>query len=151
MDAQLAYVRQEMVAAQPPPPASAGLVGWMRERLFSGAFNSILTVFSAVVLALLIWPTLKFLVIDAVWTGSSRADCLAETVGREVGACWPFVAAKFQQFMYGFYPGSELWRVNLTYALAALLLAPLLIPELPYKATNAILFFGVFPVVAFFL
>ena len=29
MDAQFAYVRQEMVAAQPPPPASAGLVGWM--------------------------------------------------------------------------------------------------------------------------
>ena len=119
MDAQLAYVRQEMVAAQPPPPASAGLVGWMRERLFSGPFNSILTVISALVLALLIWPTLKFLVIDAVWTGSSRADCLAEAVGREVGACWPFVAAKFQQFMYGFYPDDQLWRVKLTYALGS--------------------------------
>jgi general L-amino acid transport system permease protein len=151
MDAQLAYVRQEMVAAQPPPPASAGLVGWMRERLFSGPFNSILTVFSALVLALLIWPTLKFMVIDAVWTGSSRADCLAETVGREVGACWPFVAAKFQQFMYGFYPDDQLWRVKLTYALAIVLLVPLLIPRVPYKAANAIAFFGVFPVVAFFL
>jgi general L-amino acid transport system permease protein len=151
MDAQIAYVRQEMVAAQPPPPASPGLVGWMRERLFSGPFNSILTVFSALVLALLIWPTLKFMVIDAVWTGSSRADCLAETVGREVGACWPFVAAKFQQFMYGFYPDDQLWRVKLTYALGIVLLVPLLIPRVPYKAANAIAFFGVFPVVAFFL
>jgi general L-amino acid transport system permease protein len=53
--------------------------------------------------------------------------------------------------MYGFYPESELWRVNLTYALAVILLVPLLIPRVPYKTLNAILFFGVFPVVAFFL
>src|SRR5947207_14564844 len=151
MDAQFAYVRREMVAAQPPPPASAGLVGWMRERLFSGPFNSILTVTSALVLALLIWPTLKFLVVDAVWTGSSRADCLAEAVGREVGACWPFVAAKFQQFMYGFYPDDQLWRVKLTYAPGIVLLVPVLIPRVPLKAGDAIPFFGVFPVRAFFL
>src|SRR5205085_12398059 len=43
------------------------------------------------------------------------------------------------------------WRVNLAFALGVILLVPLLIPQLPYKAVNAILFFGVFPVVAFFL
>jgi general L-amino acid transport system permease protein len=52
--------------------------------------------------------------------------------------------------MYGFYPESEQWRVNLTYALGLILLAPLLIPRAPYKGVNAILFFGVFPLVAFF-
>jgi general L-amino acid transport system permease protein len=98
-----------------------------------------------------IWPTFRFLILDAVWSGTSRTDCLAESVGREVGACWPFIAAKFQQFMYGFYPESELWRVNLTYALCVLLLAPLLVPRVPFKAANAIAFFLVFPVVAFFL
>ena len=35
--------------------------------------------------------------------------------------------------------------------LGAILLVPLLIPRVPYKAANASLFFGVFPVVAFFL
>ena len=53
--------------------------------------------------------------------------------------------------MYGFYPDDERWRVNLTYALGVVLLVPLLIPRVPYKALNAILFFGVFPVVGFFL
>jgi general L-amino acid transport system permease protein len=86
-----------------------------------------------------------------VWQGADRADCLPETVGRPVGACWPFIAAKFNQFMYGFYPDDQQWRVNLTYALGAILLAPLLVPSIPYKVINAVLFFGVFPVAGFFL
>src|SRR5262249_60750216 len=122
-----------------------------RARLFDGPFNTTLTLVSIVIVVALVWPTVKFLFIDAVWTGSSRVDCLSETVGREVGACWPFITAKFTQFMYGFYPASEQWRVDLTYALGAILLVPLLIPGVPSKGLNAILFFGVFPVVAFFL
>ena len=97
------------------------------------------------------WPAIKFLLIDAVWTGDDRTACLAQTVGREVGACWPFITAKFGQFMYGFYPDSERWRVDLTLLLCVLLLTPLLIPAAPAKTLNAILFFGVFPVVAFVL
>ncbi len=59
--------------------------------------------------------------------------------------------AKFSQFIYGFYPEAERWRVNLTFFLAALLLLPLLIPRLPAKGLNAGLFFVVLPVIAFFL
>ncbi len=62
-----------------------------------------------------------------------------------------FVQAKFSQFIYGFYPEAERWRVNLTFFLAALLLLPLLIPRLPAKGLNAGLFFIVLPVIAFFL
>jgi general L-amino acid transport system permease protein len=61
------------------------------------------------------------------------------------------VHAKFTQFIYGFYPEPERWRVNLTFVLAALLLLPLLIPRLPAKGLNAGLFFVAFPIVAFFL
>ena len=123
----------------------------VRARLFDRPSNVALTVVSAVVAALLVWPTIRFLFIDAVWHGASRVDCLPETVGHEVGACWPFIAAKFRQFMYGFYPESEQWRVNLTYLLGVILLVPLLVPRLPHKGTNAVLFFGVFPLVGFFL
>jgi len=151
MDAQQAFVRRELIAPLEPPRVSTGVPGWMRQRLFDGISNTVLTVVSFAVLVIVLWPTLRFLLIDAVWDGSSRADCLPETAGRPIGACWPFIAAKFDQFMYGFYPESQHWRVNLTYALGAILLAPLLIPRLPYKATNSILFFGVFPVLAFFL
>jgi general L-amino acid transport system permease protein len=110
-----------------------------------------LTLISAVVIALLVWPTVKFMLIDAVWTGSSRVDCLPETVGREVGACWPFIKAKFAQFMYGFYPAAQAWRVDLTYAIGVALLVPLLIPSIPWKGLNAIAFFIVYPVVGFLL
>jgi general L-amino acid transport system permease protein len=148
---QPSFVRRDLAEPEPPPVASRGPLALLQARLFDGVLNTVLTVASAVIFVALVWPAIKFLLIDAVWTGSSRVDCLPETVGREVGACWPFVAAKFAQFMYGFYPASEHWRVNLTYALAAILLVPLLIPRLPGKGLNAILFFAVFPVVAFFL
>jgi general L-amino acid transport system permease protein len=148
---QPSYVRLALTPAAPPPQADRGAFGWVRAHLFSGLFNTTLTLISAVVIALLIWPTVKFLLIDAVWTGSSRVDCLPETVGHEVGACWPFIKAKFAQFMYGFYPASQAWRVDLTYAVGVVLLIPLLIPSVPWKGLNAILFFGVYPVVGFFL
>jgi general L-amino acid transport system permease protein len=61
------------------------------------------------------------------------------------------VQAKFTQFVYGFYPEPERWRVNVTFLLAALLLLPLLIPRLPAKGLNAGLLFIAFPIVAFFL
>ena len=148
---QPSYFRRALVEPEPPPVASTDTLRRTRARLFGGALNTTLTLVSAVVIVALVWPTVKFLFIDAVWTGSSRVDCLPETVGREVGACWPFVKAKFAQFMYGFYPESEQWRVNLTYALGAILLVPLLIPSAPFKGLNALAFFGVFPVLAFFL
>jgi len=149
--AQPSYVRRALVEPELPPIAAGAAFGRTRERLFGGVFNTVLTLAGSVVIAAVIWWTAKFLLIDAVWSGSSRVDCLAETVGREVGACWPFIAAKFGQFMYGFYPTNERWRVDLTYALGVILLVPLLIPRLPCKAQNAILFFGAFPVLAFFL
>jgi general L-amino acid transport system permease protein len=145
------YVRRALTEPEPPPVASEGALALTRVRLFDGVFNTVLTVISVVVIIALVWPTVKFLVIDAVWKGSSRVDCLPETLGREVGACWPFIQAKFGQFMFGFYPDDERWRVNLTYALGVILLVPLLIPRVPHKALNAILFFGAFPVVGFFL
>jgi general L-amino acid transport system permease protein len=149
--AQPPFVRRALAEPEPPPIAGRGPLRLWHTRLFDGPFNTLLTVVSAAIVAALLWPTIRFLLIDAVWTGASREDCLAEKVGREVGACWPFITAKIGQFMYGFYPAGERWRVDLTYALGAVLLVPLLIPRVPGKGINAILFFAVFPLVAFFL
>jgi general L-amino acid transport system permease protein len=143
--------RAVMAEALKPPATTVGIVGWIRQNLFNGWFNTLLTLFSLYLIWLVVPPLIQFLVIDAVWTGTSREDCLAEKVGRPVGACWPFVRAKFSQLVYGFYPLDQRWRVDLTFALGAALLVPLLIPRVPYKALNAILFFGVFPIVAFVL
>jgi general L-amino acid transport system permease protein len=145
------FVRQELVPKRPAQIKTTGFIGFLRTRLFNSPTNILLTIVSILVLWLTVIPAVKFLLVDAVWRGADRSACLAENAGHMVGACWPYVHAKFAQFIYGFYPEPERWRVNLTFLLAALLLLPLLIPRLPAKSLNAGLFFVGFPVVAFFL
>jgi len=149
--ARQAFVRQDLVPERVAPVKTTGFVGFLRTRLFNTPTNILLTVLSALLLWFTVIPTVRFLLIDAVWTGTDRNACLAENAGHAVGACWPYVHAKFTQFIYGFYPEPERWRANLTFILAALLLLPLLIPRLPAKGLNAGLFFLAFPFVAFFL
>lgn len=145
------FVRAALLSERPAPVKTTGFVGFLRTRLFNSPTNILLTIVSALLLWFIAVPAIRFLLVDAVWTGTDRNVCLAENAGHPVGACWPFIKAKFDQLMYGFYPEPERWRVNLTYLLAAGLLLPLLIPRLPAKGLNAGLFFFAFPVVAFFL
>jgi general L-amino acid transport system permease protein len=150
-DLATVYVRQELVPERAAPIKTTGFVGFLRTRLFNSPTNILITIVSALLLWFTIIPSVKFLLIDAVWRGNDRSACLAENAGHAVGACWPYIQAKFTQFMYGFYPEQERWRANLTFILAAILLLPLLIPRLPAKGLNAGLFFIAFPIVAFFL
>jgi general L-amino acid transport system permease protein len=146
-----AFVRQELVPERAAPIKTTGFVGFLRTRLFNSPTNVLLTIGGILLLWFTVVPSVKFLLIDAVWTGKDRTACLAQSPDQVVGACWPFIQAKFSQFIYGFYPEAERWRVDLTFVLAALLLLPLLIPRLPAKGLNAGLFFIALPIVAFFL
>src|SRR5437588_205880 len=116
------FVRQDLVPERPAPVKTTGFVGFLRTRLFNTPTNILITIVGVLLLWFIVVPALKFALIDAVWTGKDRDACLAEKVGHTVGACWPFVTAKFSQFIYGFYPEAERWRVNLTFLLAAVLL-----------------------------
>ncbi len=88
------FVRAEKLDALPPPNLARGPLAWVKENLFSGPFNTILTLIAAYLVYLIAPPLLKFLVLDAVWTGADRDACRAETAGRAVGACWPFDTAR---------------------------------------------------------
>jgi general L-amino acid transport system permease protein len=145
------FIRKELVPERPAPIKTTGFVGFLRTRLFNSPTNILITIVSALLLWFTIVPSVKFLLIDAVWSGKDRNACLAENAGHAVGACWPYIQAKFTQFIYGFYPEQERWRVNLLFILSALLLLPLLIPRLPAKGLNAGLFFVALPIVGFFL
>ena len=91
------------------------------------------------------------MLVDAVWVGTDRETCLASEARPVVGACWPFIRAKFGQFIYGFYPEALRWRVDLAFAIGLALLGPLVVPRVPFKRANAVAFFLVYPVVAFVL
>jgi general L-amino acid transport system permease protein len=145
------FVRKDLVPEKAAPVNTTGFVGFLRTRLFNSPTNILLTIIGALLIWFTVIPAVRFLLVDAVWHGTDRTACLAETVGHPVGACWPLIQAKLPQYIYGFYPESQRWRVNLTYALGVVLLIPLLIPRLPAKGLNAGLFFVAFPVVAFFL
>ncbi|MFG1286279.1 amino acid ABC transporter permease [Xanthobacter versatilis] len=146
-----AYVSTTLREQEPAPVATRGPVLWVRKHLVGSVPQVLLTLFGIWLVYVTVPPMIKFFLIDAVWTGANREACLPEKVGRAVGACWPFVWAKLDQLIYGFYPASERWRVNVVYALGVILLLPLLIQKLPGKRLNAILFFGIYPMVAFVL
>jgi len=145
------FVRQQLVEQRSAPASTTGVIGWLRTRLFASPGYVLLTIISLVILWYTIVPAFQFLFVDAVWTGKDRTACLAENVGHPVGACWPYVTAKLNYFLYGIYPPDQLWRPNLVFILGVGLLAPLLIPRMPGKTVNAFLFFGAMPIVAYFL
>ena len=120
-DTSQPFVSGKLIAERPAPIKTTGFVGFLRTRLFNSPTNILITIVSALLLWFIVVPALRFVLVDAVWNGSDRNACLAENAGHTVGACWPFIGAKFSQFIYGFYPEAERWRVNLTFILAAIL------------------------------
>jgi len=66
------------------------------------------------------------------------------------GACWAIIFVRFYQFIYGFYPYEEVWRVNIVYFLLVVAVAPLLIEKFPQRK-YFLYFTFIFPVIAYFL
>ena len=143
----IAYVRSEEAPLLPAPPSTVGVQGWLRKNLFSTPLYSLLTVVLGALLVMYIWDTLHWAVFTAVWTGSDREACL----GENIGACWPMVWDKFPQWVYGFYPIDQRWRVNIVFVVAALALIPMLMPSAPYKTWNALFLLIVFPLMTLIL
>jgi len=130
----------------PPPVTEVGVVGWLRKNLFSSWGNALLTVISLYLLYLAVPPLIDWAFFSANWqAGTSRADCV------EPGACWTMVRARFGILMYGFYPVSERWRVDLAFILQFAAMFGLLIEGVPFKKYWAIFLFVVYPFLAFFL
>ncbi|WP_062226389.1 amino acid ABC transporter permease [Aureimonas frigidaquae] len=144
------YVSRAPKAALPPPRAEGGVYGWARTHLFATPFDSVLTIILSLLAAWVLWNLYLWGVVNAVFTGEDRTACLS-TDGREVGACWAFVRARFSQFMYGLYPISERWRVDWVFGIFAVLLVAIAVPRVPGKKILATLFLAVFPPVALVL
>jgi general L-amino acid transport system permease protein len=128
-----------------PPKATVGPLAWMRDNLFSSWGNALLTLLGLLIAYKAVAGVVEWGLVNATFTGADGSACTREGAG----ACWPYVTAKFAQFMYGRYPEEERWRVDLVYLLALAGLVPLMIPSVPGKFWNAIYVFAVFPVLAF--
>lgn len=129
----------------PPPLTSVGIVGWLRQNLFSTPLNTLLTLGAFYLLYRLLPPMVNWTLLDADWFGTGREACSGD------GACWVFVQLRFLHFMVGFYPEDQLWRPVAAFGMAGLLLLYLLLNDLPYKGRVAGFTILGFPCIAFFL
>ncbi|HWK14287.1 MAG TPA: amino acid ABC transporter permease [Rhizobiaceae bacterium] len=151
-----AFVRTQLELPQPAPRSTSGIGHWLRTNLFATPLDSVLTLLGLLLIGYILPPFIGWAFIDAVWSGPDRSVCATVVQGGSQpegwsGACWAFVNAKFEQFMYGRYSFTQRWRVNIVAILFVLLFVPLIIPRVPYKGLNAILFFFVLPVFAYFM
>lgn len=145
-----AYVAREEVPQMPAPRSGVGIVGTLRKNLFATPFDSVITIVLGIFSIWAAWKLIHWGLITAVFTGPDREVCVPSE-GREVGACWAFVNAKFGQFIYGLYPVAERWRIDLVHLLLVALAVPLAIPSVPWKRLNAVLLFAVYPFAALVL
>ncbi len=156
------WVRTEDAPLLEPPASEVGIRGWLWHNIFASmadyatpakAVRSILmtfmTAFSAYALIWMIWVLLDFALFSATFSdpeGLKREACFVNATG----ACWPFIKAKWYQFMFGFYPTEEVWRVKLSMLILAAGTAWLIFP-LPHRGKVAAFMLTGFPIIAFVL
>ena len=126
----------------PPPPSTTGVIGWMRNNLFSSPLSIILTLGSVALIYFVLSNFYEWAIATADFHGADRQAC---TSG---GACWALINVRFGQFIYGFYPGEQRWRVNLAFIGFLLALWPLLFANAPARK-HLLWFAGAYPVLAF--
>ena len=126
-DSQTVFVRHQMLDPQLAPVTERGAVKWMRENLFSGAFNTILTLLGIGALYYLVSASLPWL-LNGVWNANSLSECrqIIADNGGTTGACWALIKARWHQFLFGFYPQDSYWRPVLAFGLLFVALAPVL-------------------------
>ena len=129
--------------AKKPPIKESGVIFWVRKNLLSSPTNILMTMLSIYLLYIIIPPFVKWALIDANFTGHTKADCGGD------GACWIFIREKLKMFIFGFYPQVELWRAKLTMALAAITVLFAVLDRVPKSIKIASIL--ILPFAAFFL
>ncbi len=87
-----------------PPLTSIGIIGWVKNNLFNGLFNSILTLVTLFFLWKVVPPILRWAFIDSAWHTSGQACRQA------AGACWSIIYMNYRFILFGFYPYDQQWR-----------------------------------------
>ena len=150
----ISFVRTEMLPEQAPPATSIGIIGWLRANLFSGWFNSILTVVALFFVFMVLSIILPW-IISPTWNAGSLNECReilreAGSEGHSGGACWGVINERWEQLVFGFYPNGSgegaadlRWRPVLAFVLLVVALAPVLFAD--YVPKKLIWFTALYP------
>ncbi len=129
----------------PTPPAGPTLRQWVQHNIIRSPLHIAISTASIALAAWIGYHVVNWAVLDATFRGGSRDDC---TSG---GACWPFVAARFNQFIYGFYPREEQWRVNVAGLVLIASAGLILTPGFAFRRLVGLFLVLVFPFLAYLL
>jgi general L-amino acid transport system permease protein len=147
----VSYVRDSMVPPSDPPASETGVFHWLRENLFSGWLNILMTLVS---IAFIVWALGHILpwFLQSVWDADSLSECREirnERYGQGASsACFAVLTERWNQLLFGFYPQELYWRPILAFVLFLAAVAPILFQELPRKL---LVFSAIFPFVGYFL
>ncbi len=130
----------------PPPAATTGVLGWLRQNLFSSISNTILTILTVYLLVTYIPPMVDWLFLSSVGVAESRAAC------REIasGACWAVVTARIDQFVFFQYPDAERWRPVVAFIGLFAFLYPILFDDAKFRR-QFLIFAAYYPWIAYAL
>jgi general L-amino acid transport system permease protein len=101
--------------------------------------NSIFTLLSIFFLLKFVPLILNWLIFDANFIGTAKEDC---TGG---GACWVFINVWLKRFVYGLYPDSETWRINLAIILLFVTIGASYLAKPKFKKYIILFLLFVFP------
>lgn len=125
----VAFVRDTMLPAAAPPTRESGAVRWLRDNLFSGPVNTVLTLLGLAIVWFLV-ATFGDWFAHSVWNASSLSECreiISATWGPDArGACFAVIRERWNQYLFGFYPQHLYWRPTMTFGLLMVALMPVL-------------------------
>ncbi len=126
----MAIVRAEKTPDRPAPISETSVLGWLQKNLFSSAFNTLLTLFTAYLIYLTLKGVIGWGYIDATFVAENRRECYDNSL---TGACWAGVIDWLKNIFYGRYPRDEIWRIDFGLLMLAFWMAPLWIARVKGK------------------
>lgn len=119
----VAYVADATLAAGRAPDR-AGWRARLGAALFSSRLNTAITLVLALLIAAIAVPFLSWALVEATWSGGPEACRAARQ-----GACWSFIATKFNFILFGFYPAEDHWRPGLALVISVALVVAAATPR----------------------
>ena len=142
------FVRHETIPESPPPARETGAIKWMRENLFSGWVNTILTLLSVyfiIQIVLGVWPWFA----NGIWDAENLSQC-REMLAGKTGACFAVLVDRWPQLLYGIsYPADGYWRPTLAFILLFPSVAPALFVQ--FIPRRFLIISAVYPLLAYWL
>ncbi len=119
------------------------LLDSINRNINTNKFNALLSLLIIFIVIKALPPFLSWFILDANFTGDSKDACTGS------GACWAYIKAWFNRFMYGMYPNAEQWRINLSFISLAFLGSVGFFASERFKKYLTLYYVIIYPVIAF--